>query len=93
MTDSDAKTEQQDENEAMLLVAGVADMALSGVGSALTGLQSLLKRSDTADLAHEGHQQIKARGRLALARYAAVAPSHLELLARRIAAQREPHLD
>ncbi|WP_328315673.1 polyprenyl synthetase [Streptomyces sp. NBC_00388] len=71
--------------DAAYLVAGVVDLALSGAASALRGVRGLLGRSDLAELAQDGEEDLKARGRLAVERYAAVPEPHLELLARRAA--------
>ncbi|MFJ3641113.1 polyprenyl synthetase [Streptomyces sp. NPDC090108] len=70
------------DEQAVLLVAGVADLAVSTLGSALTAVRGLLRRSDTAELAAQAEHELLARGRLALDRYAAVPPAHLEVLAR-----------
>ncbi|WP_030592697.1 MULTISPECIES: hypothetical protein [Streptomyces] len=72
----------------VLLVAGAADLAVSAVGSALGAVRGLLRRSDAAELAAEAEQELMARGRLALDRYAAPPPAHLELLARHAVARR-----
>lgn len=71
----------------MLLVAGLADLAVNTLGSALGVVSGLLRRSDAAELASEAEQDLMARGRLALDRYAAVPPAHLELLARHVTAR------
>ncbi|MGV9312923.1 polyprenyl synthetase [Streptomyces sp. NPDC003691] len=71
---------------AVLVAAGLADLVLStvgtAVGTAVDTARSLLRRSDTADLAADAGHDLKARGRLALDRYATRPPAHLELLAR-----------
>ncbi|KUN00628.1 polyprenyl synthetase [Streptomyces yokosukanensis] len=76
------------DEQAVLLVAGVADLAVSTLGSALTTVRGLLRRSDTADLASAAEQDLMARGRLALDRCATVPPAHLEILARAALARR-----
>ncbi|MGW2588048.1 polyprenyl synthetase [Streptomyces virginiae] len=75
------------EGRAVLLVAGLADLAVTTLGSALGVVSGLLRRSDAAKLASEAEQDLMARGRLALDRYAAVPPAHLELLARHVTAR------
>ncbi|MGQ4385184.1 polyprenyl synthetase [Streptomyces sp. SAS_270] len=70
------------EQQAVLLVAGVADLAVSTLGSALGTVRGFLRRSDTAELAEQAERDLIARGRLALDRYAAASPAHLEVLAR-----------
>ncbi|WP_020120377.1 hypothetical protein [Streptomyces canus] len=76
------------DEQAVLLVAGVADLAMSTLGSALGTMRGLLRRSDVADLAAEAEQDLMARGRIALDRYATVPPAHLEILARHALSRR-----
>lgn len=83
-------TKQQDrglDERAVLVAAGLADLALSTIGSAAGTLRGLLRRSDTADLARDVEQDLEARGRIALDRYASVPPAHLEVLARLVVAR------
>ncbi|MFD6879054.1 MULTISPECIES: polyprenyl synthetase [unclassified Streptomyces] len=79
------------EGRAVLLVAGLADLAVTTAGSALGAVMGtvggLLRRSDAAELAAEAEHDLMARGRLVLDRYAAVPPAHLELLARHVLAR------
>ncbi|MER5753286.1 polyprenyl synthetase [Streptomyces sp. NPDC002088] len=70
------------DEQAVLLAAGLADLAVSTLGSALGTVRGLLRRSDAAELAAEAEHDLMARGRLVLDRYAAVPPAHLEILAR-----------
>ncbi|MFI6048994.1 polyprenyl synthetase [Streptomyces violascens] len=70
------------DEQAVLLAAGLADLAVSTLGSALGAVRGLLRRSDTADLAAQAEHDLMARGRLVVDRYAAVPPAHLEILAR-----------
>ncbi|GGS51589.1 hypothetical protein GCM10010270_22740 [Streptomyces violaceus] len=72
----------------MLLAAGLADLAVSTVGSAVGTVRGLLRRSDAAELAAEAEHDLVARGRLVLDRYAAVPPAHLEILARHAQARK-----
>ncbi|PPS91134.1 polyprenyl synthetase [Streptomyces sp. MH60] len=76
------------DDRTVLLAAGLADLALSTIGSAVGGLRGLLGRSDTADLVREAEQDLRARGRLALDRCAPVPPAHLEVLAQHVKARR-----
>ncbi|MFJ8988865.1 polyprenyl synthetase [Streptomyces sp. NPDC102279] len=76
------------DERAVLLVAGVADLAVSAVGSAVGTIRGLLRRSDAVDLAAGAEQELAARGRLVLDRYAAAPPAHLEILARHALARR-----
>jgi hypothetical protein len=76
------------EHDAVLVVAGLADLAFSGIGAVLRRGQELLGRSDLADLAQDGRDDVKARGRLALQRYVTLPESHMELIAQRVAARR-----
>ncbi|MFF8095116.1 polyprenyl synthetase [Streptomyces sp. NPDC016675] len=70
------------DDQAVLVVAGLADLAVSTLGSAVGAVRGLLRRSDTADLVREAEQDLQARGRLALERCTNVPPAHLEVLAR-----------
>ncbi|MER8044564.1 polyprenyl synthetase [Streptomyces sp. NPDC094032] len=72
------------DDQAVLLVAGLADLAVSTLGSALGTVRGLLRRSDAAELASDAERDLMARGRLALDRYAAAPPPHLEVLARHV---------
>ncbi|MFG3657135.1 polyprenyl synthetase [Streptomyces sp. NPDC047706] len=76
------------EDRAVLLVAGLADLAVSTMSSALGTVRGLLRRSDTAALAADTEHDLLARGRLVLDRYTAVPPAHLEILARHAQARR-----
>ncbi|WP_411079571.1 hypothetical protein [Streptomyces sp. cmx-18-6] len=76
------------DQHAVLLAAGLADLAVSTVGAALTSVRGLLRRSDAAGLAAEAEQDLMARGRIALDRYTTAPPAHLEVLARHVVAQR-----
>ncbi len=73
---------------AVLLAAGLADLGVSTLGTAVGTVRGLLHRSDTADLAADAEHDLLARGRLVRDRYAAVPPAHLEILARRALARR-----
>ncbi|MEU7650008.1 MULTISPECIES: polyprenyl synthetase [Streptomyces] len=73
--------------DAAALVAGLADLAVCGLSSALGGVGGLLRRADLGDLLADGQEEAKARGRLVLARYAAPPPAHLEVLARTVTAR------
>ncbi|WP_318211781.1 MULTISPECIES: polyprenyl synthetase [unclassified Streptomyces] len=74
--------------QAVLLVAGLADLAVGTLGSALGAVRGLARRSDTAELVAEAERDLTARGRLVLDRYAAAPPAHLEVLARHALARR-----
>lgn len=75
-------------NSAVLVAAGVADLALdtigSALGSALANARSLLGRGDKSALAEGGITELKARGRLALDRYSTSSPAYLEVLAQHV---------
>ncbi|MEV0173912.1 polyprenyl synthetase [Streptomyces sp. NPDC050803] len=75
------------DERALLLAAGLADLAVSSLGSVVGGLRGLLRRSDAAELAADTEDELRARGRLVLDRYAAP-PAHLEVLARHALARR-----
>lgn len=72
--------------DAVALVAGLADVAVSGLSRALGGVGGLLRRTDLGDLLSDGQEETKARGRLVLDRYA-TPPAHLEVLARTVTAR------
>ncbi|MEV6330039.1 polyprenyl synthetase [Streptomyces sp. NPDC051909] len=81
-------TRESRDEQAVLLVAGLADLAVSTLGSALGTVRGLLRRSDTAQLVEDAEQDLLARGRLARDRYATVPPAHLEVLARHVLSRR-----
>lgn len=70
--------------QAVLLAAGLAGLALDTVGSALGTARGLLRRSDTTELAARAADELTARGRLVLDRYVTARPAHLEVLARHV---------
>ncbi|MFJ4283411.1 polyprenyl synthetase [Streptomyces massasporeus] len=76
------------DGQALLLAAGLADLAVGTVGSALGTVRGLLRRSDAEELAADAEHELVARGRLVLDRYTAVPPAHLEILARRALARK-----
>ncbi|MFD3333791.1 polyprenyl synthetase [Streptomyces sp. NPDC058700] len=73
---------------AVLLAAGLADVTVSTVGSALGAVRGLARRADAAELVADAEQDLTARGRLLVDRYATVPPAHLEVLARHVLARR-----
>ncbi|GHB33408.1 hypothetical protein GCM10010331_20600 [Streptomyces xanthochromogenes] len=87
MTGEAGRREGLDE-QAVLLAAGIADLAVSTLGSALGVVRGLLRRSDTAEMAADAEHDLLARGRLVVDRYAAAPPAHLEVLARHALARR-----
>ncbi|MEI5102732.1 polyprenyl synthetase [Streptomyces sp. PmtG] len=76
------------DEQAVLLAAGLADLAVSTLSSALGTVRGLLRRSDAADLVAQAEHDLTARGRLVLDRYAIVPPAHLEVLARHALARK-----
>lgn len=76
------------DRQALLLAAGLADLAVSTVGSALGTVRGLLRRSDVSELTAEAEGELVARGRLVLDRYAPASPAHLEILAQRALARK-----
>lgn len=74
-------------SDPLMVAAGAADLAISGVGAALRAARTLLSRSDLVDLARTGQEELARRGRLAVLRAAPLAESHMEVVARRAAAQ------
>ncbi|MFJ2771419.1 polyprenyl synthetase [Streptomyces sp. NPDC087300] len=77
-----------EEPRPLLLVAGLADLAVDTARSALKTVRGALHRSDTPALATEAEHELLARGRLVLDRYTAPPPAHLEILARHALARR-----
>ncbi|MFF8378491.1 polyprenyl synthetase [Streptomyces sp. NPDC015661] len=76
------------DDRAVLLAAGLADLAVSTLGSGLGLVRGLLRRSDAAEVAAEAERDLEARGRLVLDRYMSPPPAHLEVLARHVLARR-----
>ncbi|MCX5384352.1 polyprenyl synthetase [Streptomyces sp. NBC_00083] len=76
------------DRRAVLLAAGLADLAVSTAATALGTVRGLLRRSDAAELAAEAEHDLMARGRLVLGRYGDVPPAHLEILARHVVARK-----
>ncbi|MFG3274869.1 MULTISPECIES: hypothetical protein [Streptomyces] len=83
----EAERPENSEEHVVLLVAGLAGLAVSTLGSALGTVRGLLRRSDTAELAVAAEQDLIAHGRLVLGQYASVPPAHLEVLARQVMAR------
>ncbi|MFJ9692213.1 polyprenyl synthetase [Kitasatospora sp. NPDC101183] len=77
------------DKQVLLVVAGLADVAVSAVGTAVGALQQLLRRSDGPEIARDVHHDLMARGRIALDRVNSAPPAHLEVLARHAVARRE----
>lgn len=75
------------DEQAVLLAAGLADLAVSAVSSAVGTVQGMLRRSDGPELAQDVQQDLMSRGRLVLDRYAAAPVPHLEVLARHVLAR------
>jgi hypothetical protein len=73
--------------DTVALVAGLADLAVCGLSSAVGGVRGLLRRADLGDLLVDGQEEAKARGRLLLDRRAAAPSAHLEVLARTVTAR------
>ncbi|MEU3606774.1 polyprenyl synthetase [Streptomyces sp. NPDC035033] len=92
MTSRTNPGERPDE-QALLVVAGLADLVVDSIGTAAGSLRSLLGRSDAGDIAHDAAADLRARGRLALDRLAhdqngTGGLPHMEVLARAAAARR-----
>ncbi|MEU1123377.1 polyprenyl synthetase [Streptomyces sp. NPDC005899] len=78
----DAEGNRDGGGRPMLVLAGLVDLALDTCGSALRTASGLLHRADVGELARQGGQDLRARGRLAVDRLPAGGPAHLEVLAR-----------
>ena len=75
---------------------GFDALYMTGYGSVASALETtatLLRRGDRAALAQDGIDELKARGRLALARHATAAPAYLEVLAQHVETSRGLHND
>jgi hypothetical protein len=73
-------------SDLVYVAAGVAEVALAVVQKPLQRLQAQLRRSDLADIAGEGQDDLKMRGELTIRRLRP--ESHLELLAQRALSRR-----
>jgi hypothetical protein len=73
--------------QAILLAAGVAELALDNAVSAVKGSFRVMRRRDLRELVTESHQDLVARGELALNRHVQTPVPHMELLARYAVAQ------
>ncbi|MFD3523427.1 hypothetical protein [Streptomyces sp. NPDC058653] len=71
---NDVHQEGEGGGHPVLLLAGLADLALSTCGSALKAAGGLLSRSDIGALAAQGREDLRARGRLAMDRTGASGP-------------------
>jgi hypothetical protein len=91
MTPGTERGDEPEYNEVTLIVAGAADAVLSGIASAFAAVDGLLRRGDRAELARDGVDELRARGRLALARYSTTAPAYLEVLAQHVETGRGLH--
>ncbi|MFI9810424.1 polyprenyl synthetase [Streptomyces sp. NPDC052301] len=69
------------DEQAVLLVAGLTDLAVTTISSAVGTVHQLLRRADGPDIARDAQQDLMARGRIALDRCAAAPAAHLEVLA------------
>jgi hypothetical protein len=87
VTDTPHKGTRADE-QVVLVVAGLVDLAVSTIGTAVGTAQQLLRRSDGAEIAKDAQHDLMARGRIALDRYAAAPAAHLEVLAQHAVTRR-----
>lgn len=76
--------EDSGHDAAVLVVAGVADVVVSGVSAAFGVARGFLGRNDKAAVAEDGVAELKARGRLAMDRYSTSEPAYLEVLAQHV---------
>lgn len=79
--------------DAVQLLAGAVDVGLEQAEGLLRRLRGLLGRSDLLDLVADGHEDLRARGEIALQRIAPTSESHLEALARRSMTMRQQTYD
>ena len=66
----------------LFTVLGLADLALSQVKHALRPVNDVIQRSDLHELTRDGHDELTARGALAINRYASAPEPHLDSLAK-----------
>ena len=72
-------------DEVVCMAAGVADVLLGELRKGVRRAGHLTKRSDLAELAQAGRDDLEARGSLLLSRLGAgPGPAHMEVLARRV---------
>jgi hypothetical protein len=71
--------------DAVTLLAGAIDLGLEQAENALRRVRDVLRRADLPDLVQGGGQDLRARGELALGRFAPPSEPHMEALARRAA--------
>ncbi len=79
--------------EAVQLLAGVVDLGLEQAEGLLRRAREVLGRSDLHEMVADGQQDLRTRGELLLGRFAPASESHLEAVARRAAASRQPSPD
>jgi hypothetical protein len=90
MRDAEARADVPRSQYLMYAVAGAVDVAASPLVTMLRRAQALFGRSDLAQLAGNGGEELAARGKLAVQRSSHVPEAHLESLARQVAAMRPP---
>jgi hypothetical protein len=73
--------------QAILLAAGLAELALDNAVSAAKSVFSIMRRRDLREMVTEGHDDLVTRGELALNRHVQTPVPHMELLARHAVAQ------
>ncbi|ARQ68539.1 polyprenyl synthetase [Streptomyces marincola] len=81
--------QQGPEQDVVLLAAGLADLAVGVLGSAVGTARRFLRRSDAQDLIADAVRDLRARGRLALDRQGGAEPAYLDVLARQVLARRD----
>ncbi|WP_394835639.1 hypothetical protein LVJ94_01760 [Pendulispora rubella] len=69
-------------------MAGLADLAITQLSQRARQIGKLLGRADLKELVHDGHEELRARGELALKRYGNAPEPHLEVLAQRVIARK-----
>jgi len=70
------------------VLAGVADLAVSQLARGVRRIGALVGRSDLKEFVRDGHEELRARGELAVNRYSAAPDPHLETLAKRVVARK-----
>ncbi|QKW10520.1 hypothetical protein HUT18_32980 [Streptomyces sp. NA04227] len=88
MTNGSGDPRRGQAEEAVQIVAGLVDLGLEQAEGLIRRMRGVLGRSDLDVITADGREDLRARGELALKRHAPTAESHMETLARQVAARR-----
>ncbi|GAA1152421.1 hypothetical protein F4556_004106 [Kitasatospora gansuensis] len=79
--------------DAVQLLAGVVDLGLEQAEGLLRRARGVLGRADLHEVVADGQEELRVRGELLLGRLAPASESHMEAVARRVAAARRASPD